>query len=130
MFSLTRYLGKFTFSCVYGQQVFLDKFPLTCCCCSCAGNVVKHLSHVKAIFSLPKPYRSISSTLVKFSLSGQILDTNRFSSSKSWHDYLWNKAPWQGKVVNFLPYTRANKTCKEKIARLYEALRKGSVWHH
>ena len=42
-----------------------------------------------------------------------------------------NKAPCQGKLVNFLPYTRANKTCQGKLARLYGALHFMGhfVWH-
>ena len=31
---------------------------------------------------------------------------------------LWNKAPWQGKIVNFLRYARATKIYQEKIARV------------
>jgi hypothetical protein len=41
---------------------------------------------------------------------------NKFSLSKSWRDELWNKTPWQGKNGILLPYTRADKTCRGKIA--------------
>jgi hypothetical protein len=53
VYSQQAFLDKFTFSCVrstsFPWQVFLDKI-----CCSCARNVVKHLSRVKAAFCLPK----------------------------------------------------------------------------
>jgi hypothetical protein len=63
---------------------------------------------------LAKNHRSISCTLVKFSLAP--VHANKFSLSQSWHEKLWNKASWQGKKINFLPYTQANKTCEGKIA--------------
>jgi hypothetical protein len=58
----------------------------------------------------------------KDALNCQVLNGSctHMSVSKSWHDELLNKAPsWQGKMVNFLPYTQANKTCQGKLARLY-----------
>ena len=51
---------------VYGQQVFLDKFG-----CLSQRNVVKHLSHVKAAFCLPKPYKYFLYTCQIF-LGGRI----------------------------------------------------------
>lgn len=47
---------------------------------SCA----KHLSHVKAVFCLAKPYKHFLSTL-KFSLAAAVR-TNKFSFSKRWYD--------------------------------------------
>ena len=41
----------------------------------------------------------------------------QFSWFKSWHDQLLNKAPCQGKLVNFLPYIRAIKTCQNKFVK-------------
>jgi hypothetical protein len=29
------------------------------------------------------------------------MHTNKFSLSKSWHDWLWNMTPWQEQIVNF-----------------------------
>ena len=42
----------------------------------------------------------------------------QFSCFKDRHDHLSNKAPRQGKLVNFSAYTRATKACEGKIARL------------
>ena len=63
-------------------------------------------------------HRSISCIHLSSFLWRPNTRTYKFPLSKTWHDYLWNKAFWQGKIVNFLPYTRRNKTCQEKIPRL------------
>jgi hypothetical protein len=66
--------------------------------------------------------KTIEVFLVKFSLA--TVHTKKYSLSKTWHDQLWNKTPgWQGKIVNYLPYTQANKASQGKITHLYEALR-------
>ena len=47
----------------------------------------------------------------KFSLPA--VHTNNFSCSKSWHDHLLNKTSCsKEKLVHFILYTRANKTCQ------------------
>ena len=40
---------------------------------------------------------------------------------KSCYDWLLNHALCQGRIRNFFAYTRANKTCQGKRARLYGA---------
>jgi hypothetical protein len=97
-------------SCVYGQQVFLDKFTFLCVWSTsfpwqvyllvCTVNkffltsffalVHRMLLNIYLTSRLPfvcRNHRSISSTLVKFSLTA--VQQNKFSLSKSWHDYLW-----------------------------------------
>ena len=65
-------------------------------------------------------HRSISCTLVKFSLAAVNTQTN-FPCPKSGMISFGTRLAWQGKIVNVLPYTRANITCQGKIACLYEA---------
>jgi hypothetical protein len=54
----------------------------------------------------------IKAFLCQFFLVGRTQE--QFSCLKSWHDQLLNQAPCQEKLVNFLLYTRANKTCQGK----------------
>jgi hypothetical protein len=79
-------------------------FQLTIFCRSYARNVVKQGCLLFA-------------RTVEVFNSCTAVHTNKFPLSKSWHDQLWNKTPWQGKIVSFLPYTctTVNKTCQGKV---------------
>jgi hypothetical protein len=76
IFSLTSFSWQV---CVYGQQVFLDKFSLT----SFPWQVLLLVCTEWPPF-VCQNHRSISSTLVKFSLAA--VDTNKLSLPKNWHN--------------------------------------------
>jgi hypothetical protein len=122
-FSLTSLLSR-----VYSQRVFLDKFTFSCVQSAsfpwqvyflvCAVN--KFSLTFSCVQSTSFPWQVFLTSLVSCVYeitsrpsfvyqnhrSGHMhglaaICTNKFSLSKSWHDQLWNKVPWQGKVTRF-----------------------------
>jgi hypothetical protein len=90
-------LDKFIFSCVYGQQVFLDNF-----CCTCARNVVKR--SLIYLTSRP-PFVCQKHTVLLVCISRTHVRTNCPLTG-----FGIRLLSMQGKAVNLLPYTWTNKT--------------------
>jgi hypothetical protein len=105
-FFLDKFLVMFIFSCAR-QTIFLINFSVTSFITSLyVADTSKYFMYIYYIGL------KTNQTLILCTASSI---QSIFLSS--WQVQLLNQAPCQGKLVNFLPYTRANKTCQGKLSR-------------